>query len=476
MSSDTRNSSGRSHSTKRRRIASQGLKRALSDRQMQLLSMGGVIGVGLFYGSGQALQLAGPSILIDYAIGGLVVLIMMRALGEMTVEEPLAGSFSRHAERAMGPMAGFLTGGMWWFFWVATVMSELSAIGLLVQYWFPSFPPWIPGLIALVLFTIANLTSVKVFGEVEFWFAVLKIVAIVAFILLGLFLAVAALTGAAAHHAGFSNLWSHRGFFPKGIGGMLQAFSLVVLGYSGVETLAVTAGESQDPDESIPKAVNNVSWRILILYLGSVFVMLVAFPWTALAGHHTSPYVLLFARVGVPAAATVINAIIITSGLSSSNTGLYGGSRMLFSMADKRFLPASVKSLNGKKVPKHAVWITGLGMSVGILMTYLAPNSVYVWISSAASFAALWTWGTIVISEMLFRKHFQGKLRYPMPGWPVVPVIGLVLILGTLVAIAISPLTDISVWAGAVWLVVLVIWWLTYARRHNLEHGATSSN
>lgn len=451
-----------------RQLDSQGLKRSLSNRQMQLLSMGGVIGVGLFYGSGVALQLAGPSIIIDYAIGGLIVLIMMRALGEMTVEEPLAGSFSRHAERSIGPMAGFLTGGMWWFFWVATVMSELSAIGLLFQYWFPSFPPWIPGLIALILFTLANLSSVKVFGEVEFWFAVLKIFAIAAFIVVGLFLAMAAL-GGGGHEAGFPNLWRYHGFFPKGLGGMLQAFSLVVLGYSGVETLAVTAGESEDPLNAIPQAVSNVSWRILILYLGSVFVMLVAFPWSALAGHHTSPYVLLFARIGVPAAATVINAIIITSGLSSSNTGLYGGSRMLFSMADKHFLPPSVQRLNQKKVPKHAVWITGLGMSVGILMTYLAPNSVYVWISSAASFAALWTWGTIVVSEMLFRRRFRGRLRYPMPGWPVVPVIGLALIAATLVAIAISPLTHISVWAGGAWLVLLIVWWFAYARRHNQE-------
>ncbi|NMP21680.1 amino acid permease [Sulfobacillus sp. DSM 109850] len=442
---------------------------------MQLLSMGGVIGVGLFYGSGQALELAGPSILIDYAIGGLIVLIMMRALGEMTVEDPVAGSFSRHADRTMGPMAGFITGGMWWFFWVATVMSELSAIGLLVQYWFPSFPPWIPGLIALVLFTASNLTSVKVFGEVEFWFAVLKIFAIGAFIVVGLLLAIIALFGTSHHEAGFPNLWRYHGFFPKGLGGMLQAFSLVVLGYSGVETLAVTAGESENPMEAIPRAVTNVSWRILILYLGSVFIMLVAFPWSALAGRHTSPYVLLFARIGVPAAATIINAIIITSGLSSSNTGLYGGSRMIFSMSTERFLPSGMRTLNAKKVPKWAVWTTGLGISVGILVTYLAPNSVYVWMSSAASFAALWTWGTILVSEMLFRKRFKGKLHYPTPGWPVVPVIGLLLIAATLVAIAISPLTDVSVWSGAVWLVFLIVWWFSYARQHNSDRPDPNS-
>lgn len=447
-----------------KRLRSQGLNRALSNRQVQLLSMGGVIGVGLFYGSGVALQLAGPSILLDYAIGGVIVMIMMRALGEMTVEEPLAGSFSRHAERAMGPMAGFITGGMWWFFWVSTVMSELSAIGLLVQYWFPNFPPWIPGLIALALFTIANLTTVKVFGEVEFWFAVLKIFAIFAFMVVGLLLAVLALTNIHHHVAGFNNLWVNHGFFPKGIGGMMQAFSLVILGYSGVETLAVTAGESQDPLETMPKAVSNVSLRILVLYVGSVFVMLVAFPWTALVGHSTSPYVLLFQRVGLPAAATIINAIIITSGLSSSNTGLYGGSRMLFSMSDKKFLPSSLKSLSSRKIPKWAVALTGLFMSFGTLITYLAPGSVYVWISSAASFAALWTWGTILVTEMKLRRKTAKRLSYPMPVWPILPAVGLVLIAATLAAIAISPRTHVSVWSGAAWLAILLIWWFAYAR------------
>lgn len=444
---------------------SQGLRRSLSHRQIQLLSIGGVIGVGLFYGSGVALQFAGPSILIDYVIGGVIVFIVMRSLGEMTVEEPLAGSFSRHAEKAMGPMAGFLTGGMWWFFWVATVMSELSAIGLLVQYWFPAFPPWIPGLIALVLFTAANFTRVEVFGEVEFWFAVLKIAAILSFMLLGVLLALLALRGG-AHQAGFTNLWKYHGFFPKGLGGMLQAFSVVVLGYSGVETLAVTAGESDNPDKAIPQAVSNVSWRILILYVGSIFVMLVAFPWNALVGHHTSPYVLLFARSGIPLAATIINGIIITSGLSSSNTGLYGGSRMLFSLSKDRVIPRRLGHLSKGKVPRAAVLLTGLGMSFGILITYLSPGSVYVWISSAASFAALWTWGTILVSELIARKKSPRHLKFPVPAWPYMPLVGLLLVAGTLVAIAISPKTSLSVWAGAAWLAFLLLWWFLWGRQH----------
>ncbi len=448
----------------KKKLPNQGLRRALGSRQVQLLSMGGVIGVGLFYGAGVALKLAGPAVIIDYVIGGVIVAIVMRALGEMTVEEPLAGSFSRFANQAFGEMFGFLTGGMWWFFWVATVMSELAAIGLLIQYWFPAFPPWIPGLIALGLFVISNLFSVEVFGELEFWFAVLKILAIVSFIVLGVLVAIIGING-----AGLSNLWGHGGFLPHGIPGVLQAVSLVVLGYSGVETLAVTAGETGDPRKAIPQAVSNVSWRIVILYIGSISVMLVAFSWTSLAGRHVSPYVLLFAKAGIPLAATVINIIIISSGLSSSNTGLYGGSRMLFSMAKDGYLPISLKRLSHFKVPKLSVIITGLGMSVGILITYLAPNSVYVWISSASAFAAIWTWSMILLSEITIRKRKGGlsaSLHYPVRLWPILPILGLVLLAGLLVAIMTSPLTEVSVWSGVLWLVFLSVWWFAYSRKH----------
>jgi AAT family amino acid transporter len=413
----------------------------------------------LFYGAGVALKLAGPAVILDYILGGIIVAIVMRSLGEMTVEEPLAGSFSRFAEKAFGGMMGFITGGMWWFFWVATVMSELAAIGLLVQYWFPLFPAWVPGFVALALFVISNLLTVEVFGELEFWFAILKILAIAAFMVLGALLTVLSI-GKGADHAGISNLWTHGGFFPRGISGALEAVSLVVLGYSGVETLAVTAGETGNPLKAIPKAVSNVTWRIAILYVGSIAVMLVAFPWTALVGRSMSPYVLLFARTGIPIAATVVNIIIITSGLSSSNTGLYGGSRMLFSLANDNHLPKGLAHLSKHKVPDRAVVVTGLAMSLGVLITYLAPNSVYVWISSAAAFAAIWTWTTILVTELTLRKrHGSQGLKYPMGMWPLLPILGVILLVGMLLAIMTSPLTDVSVWSGIAWLAFLFVWW-----------------
>lgn len=450
----------RSPSKKPKAHKKPGLSRSLSPLQVQLLSIGGVIGVGLFYGAGVAVKLAGPAVILDYILGGIIVAIVMRALGEMTVKEPRAGSFSRYAESALGPFYGFLTGGMWWFFWVSTVMSELAAIGLLFQYWDPSFPAWIPGAVALVLFMVTNLFSVKVFGTLEFWFAVLKVSAILLFMGLGLYLAFASFGLGGTHRASFSNLWHYGGFSPFGLGGMMQALSLVVLGYSGVETLAVTAGETRDPDTSIPNAVQNVILRIAILYVGSIFVMLISFPWTALVHHHhASPYVLLFDRLNVPWIASVINAIIISSGLSSSNTGLYGGSRMLFSMARRGDVPKRLANLSKKQVPRLAVILTAAAISLGIVLTYVAPSSVYVWISSAASFGAIWTWGIILVSEIIKRTRSHEDLKYPMPLWPALPVIGLVLLLAIFIGIALSPLTRVSLWTGAAWLVLLAAWW-----------------
>ncbi len=448
-------------------LESQGLDRGLSNRQTRMLAIGGVIGVGLFYGASLSVKLAGPGVLLDFVLCGLIVVLVMRALGEMTVEEPKTGSFSVYAAKYLGNRIGFITAGMWWFFWVATVMSELAAIGKLLEYWFPSLPAWLPGLVALVLFTLSNLLVVRVFGELEYWFAILKVLAVSVFMIFG---ALIIFTGVFNHGdaVGFSNLWINHGFLPNGMLGVLMAISLVVQAYSGVETLAVEAGESSNPNVTMKTAFRSVTARILILYIGSMFITLCAFPWNYLINHSGSPYVLLFAKIGIPVAAGVVNLIIILSGLSSCNTGLYGGSRMLFSLAkDENFVP-SIAKLNQNKVPYLAVWITGIAISIGILITYLAPNNVYVWITSASAFASLWTWAVILISEIVFRKRAKEQnqpLRYPMPWWPVTPIIGIILLIITFVAIATSPLTRISVLSGLAWLVILFLYHVISSRK-----------
>lgn len=438
-----------------------GLNRSLSNRQIQMLAIGGVIGVGLFYGAATSVKLAGPGVLLDFLFCGILAAIVMRSLGEMTVENPVAGSFSQYASELMGPQMGFLTSGMWWFYWVATVMSELAAIGNLVQYWYPSFPAWIPGLIALILFTFSNLLAVKIFGEVEYWFAVLKVMAVIVFMTFG---GLIILTGVFNHGqaVGLTNLWANGGFLPHGWMGVVLAISLVVQAYSGIETLAVEAGESNNPASTMRQAFRTVTVRISIFYIGSILIMLSAFPWNYLIEKNVSPYVLLFSKIGIPIAAGLVNLVIIFSGLSSCNTGLYGGSRMLYGMANKGLYSAKFKKLNKNQVPHLAVWATGAMISIGIIITYLAPSNVYVWITSASAFASLWTWGIILVSELIFRRRANRKnktLQYPMPFWPALPIFGLILLAVAIIAIATSPLTYISVYGGIGWLVLL---WLYY--------------
>lgn len=447
-----------------------GLRRALSNRQVQMLAIGGVIGVGLFYGASLSVKMAGPGVFIGFVVCGLIAALVMRALGEMTVEKPVSGSFRDYAESQLGRGVGFVTGWMWWFFWTATVMSELAAIGKLLQFWFPHFPAWIPGFIALILFTASNLLAVKVFGEVEYWFAILKVLAVILFMVFGLLIMIAGVSNH-GHAVGISNLWTHGGFLPNGWAGVFASLSLVVQAYSGIETLAVEAGETANPGKNIRKAFSAVTFRILVLYVGSVFIMLSAFPWTYLTHHAGSPYVLLFAKIGIPLAAGVVNLIIILSGLSSCNTGLYGGSRMLYSMAEESHSKGLLSRVNRNQVPHGAVWVTALMILIGTVVTYVAPNSVYVWITSASAFASLWTWGVILITELVFRRRASQagrQLRMPMPMWPFLPVLGLVLLLIAFVAIVTSPDTRISVWAGLGWLAILIVYYLV--RGKNTYH------
>ncbi len=451
------------------------LQRTLSSRQISMLAIGGVIGVGLFYGAEVSVKLAGPAVILDFILCGVLVAIVMRSLGEMVVHSPVSGSFSYYASSVLSPQIGFISAGMWWFYWIATVMSELAGIGKIAQFWAPGFPVWLPGLIALILFTGSNLLAVKIFGEIEFWFALLKVLAVATFMIFGLMLM---FTGvfSQGHIETITNLWTHGGFMPNGVLGMLMAMSLVVQAYSGIETLAVESGESYNPKQALKRAFGSVTVRVGVLYVGSMLIMLSAFPWNYLLHHAGSPYVLMFSRIGIPVAATIINAIIITSGLSSCDTGLYGGSRMLYSLAREGTLSPKLGKINHNSIPNVAVWVTALAIFIGIIITYVAPNQVYVWITSASAFADLFIWGVIIVSEIQFRRKLSSaksptgsnSLDYPVPWWPVLPLIGLVMLVGIFAAFLISPLTRVSVWAGILFLAFMVMYAGVLQRRNAL--------
>lgn len=451
------------------------LRRSLKNRHIQMLAFGGVIGVGLFYGASVSVKIAGPAVLIDFILCGIIVSIVMKALGEMTIARPMAGSFSMYAREMFGEGMGFVTAGMWWFFWVATVMSELAAIGKLLEVWFPVMPAWVPGLCALVLFTASNLLVVRVFGEVEYWFAVLKLLAVGVFMLFGVLMMVTPWfhQGAAL---GVVNLTANGGFFPNGLFGIVMALSLVVQAYSGIETLAVEAGESARPQENMRRAFRGVTVRIVVVYVGSMFVMLSAFPWTYLIHHTGSPYALMFARVGIPIAAGLVNLIIILSGFSSCNTGLYGGSRMLFSMARLGLVSGKLGKLNHRQVPARAVWVTAAAILIGVIITYLDPNNAYVWITSASAFASLWTWFVILIEHVRFRRksrapamnsgdHEANTNTTTRRGGPFTSYLGIILLAIMFIFIVWSPLTRVSVFAGVIFLAILWVYHAVCKRR-----------
>lgn len=313
----------------------EGYTHALGNRQVQMIAIGGAIGVGLFLGAGGRLAAAGPALVLSYAAAGIAAFFVMRALGELVLYRPTCGSFVEYAGEFIGPWAAFTSGWMYWISWAFTGIAELTAIATYVTRWAPQFPTWLTALLALAMVLAVNLLSVKLFGELEFWFAMLKVLAIVAFLITAL-AAVIFTTGAATP----ANLVSHGGFLPGGFGVVLISLQSVVFAYAAIELVGIAAGETANPREVLPKAINGVIWRIAIFYVGSVLLLAMVLPWTAYdAG--TSPFVTFFAGLGVPWAADAMNLIVITAALSSCNSGLYSTGRILRSMALKGEAPAS---------------------------------------------------------------------------------------------------------------------------------------
>lgn len=289
------------------------LHRGLEERHINLMALGATIGVGLFLGSATAIRTAGPAILLTYLLGGIVIFLIMRALGEMAITNPVAGAFSRYARDYLGPFAGYLTGWTYWFVWIVTCMAEITAVAVYMHMWFPDVPNWIWVFISLAMMGAVNFIAVKLYGEFEFWFALIKIVTIVLMIIGGgLMITLGLGNGGVA--TGISNLWAHGGFMPHGLSGVIGALPIVMFAYLGVEMLGLTAGEARNPEKSLTKAVNSVFWRVLIFYIGALFVIMSIYPWDQI-GTQGSPFVMTFSRLGIPAAAGIINFVVLTAAL-----------------------------------------------------------------------------------------------------------------------------------------------------------------
>lgn len=446
------------------------LKRGLEARHIALMSLGAAIGVGLFLGSAGAIKIAGPAVLLTYAMGGLVIFFVMRALGEIAVEIPVAGSFSRYAQQFLGPLAGFITGWNYWFLWIVTCMAEITAVGIYMTLWFPDSPKWAWALAALVAMTLINLIAAKVFGEFEFWFAFIKVFAIIAMIVIGLAVILFGI-GNGGVATGFSNLWSHGGFMPNGFSGVIGALPIVMFAYLGVEMIGVTAGEANNPKKTLPKAINTVLWRVLIFYIGALTVILSIYPWSDMDGQ-SSPFVMMFDQVGIRYAAGIINFVVLTAALSSCNSGIFSTGRMLFNLAGQKQAPKIFHNVGKTGVPTVAILFSAIVLLIGVVLNYFVDEKVFIYLTSVSTFGAIWTWLIILFAQIKFRKTLTGtqvnKLSFKNIFYPLGSYFAIAFLFMVVVLMYFNVDTRIALIVGPIWIALLIFFYfVVYKKQKN---------
>ncbi|MEU1480961.1 amino acid permease [Streptomyces sp. NPDC005760] len=389
--------------------AGSGLQAGLKNRHLSMIAIGGVIGAGLFVGSGSGIAAAGPGILVSYALVGALVVLVMRMLGEMAAANPTSGSFSAYADRALGRWAGFSIGWLYWFFWVVVLAVEATAGAKILESWIPGVPQWAWALIVMVVLTVSNLASVSSYGEFEFWFAGIKVVAIVAFIGVGLLAVFGVLPGTHSDTAGLSNLTAHGGFLPNGPGKILTGVLMVVFSFMGSEIVTLAAGESEDPQRAVTKATNSVIWRIGVFYLGSIFIVLTLLPWNSPAITKDGSYVAALDSLGIAHAGQVMNFIVLTSVLSCLNSGLYTASRMAFSLGRRGDAPAAFGRTKRQGVPQAAILASVVFGFVAVFFNYAWPDTVFLFLLNSSGAIALFVWLVICFSQLRMRRIIQAE-------------------------------------------------------------------
>ena len=439
-------------------ITSTGLHRALKNRHIQMIALGGAIGTGLFYGSADSIQIAGPSVVVTYLLGGVAIFFIMRALGEMAVDYPTSGAFSYFAYKNWSERAGFVSGWNYWFNYILVSMVELVVVGVYVQFWFPDMPRWLTAAIFLVLITCANLIGVRAFGEFEFWFAIIKVVAVLAMIVVGIVIICVGYGGQPA--PGLSNLWDHGGFFPMGVGGTIAALVVVMFSFGGVELVGITAGEADNPKKTIPMAINQIVYRILIFYVGAILVITAVYRWDMINGD-ASPFVEMFDSVGFAAAAHVLNVVVITAAMSVYNSGLYSNGRMLMSLAHQGNAPAYLKKVSKRGVPIAGVFTSSAITAIAVVVSFFLSGQAFNYLMSIATIAGVINWTMILITQMKFRKRIgpeaSSKLEFKLPGFPVINWVVLAFLALVVIMMCRNPNYLPAVIAGPIWLAILLV-------------------
>ena len=437
------------------------------------MALGSAIGTGLFYGSASAIQQAGPAVLLAYLIGGAAVFMVMRALGEMAVHHPVAGSFSHYATRYLGPLAGFVLGWTYAFEMIIVCLADVTAFGIYMGFWFPEVPRWIWVLGIVFLIAALNLCNVKVFGETEFWLSLLKVGAIIAMILAGfgimLFGIGSSTTGT---EIGIANLWAHGGFMPNGVAGLIASFAVVMFAFGGIEVIGITAGEAKDPQRSLPSAINAVPLRILLFYVLTLFVLMSIYPWPQI-GTQGSPFVQIFDNLGIASAATILNIVVISAAVSAINSDIFGAGRMMYGLARDGQAPASFAHLSRQGVPWMTVVVMGVTLLGGVVLNYLIPKDVFLLIASLATFATVWVWLMILLTQVAMRRAMSAEevaeLKFPVPFWPYAPAAAIVFMLFIFGVLGYFPDNRAALIVGAVWIVLLVIAYRLWVKPKSLK-------
>ncbi|MFF9867826.1 amino acid permease [Streptomyces sp. NPDC013953] len=445
----------------------EGYQRGLGARQIQMIAIGGAIGTGLFLGAGKAISKAGPSLILAYAIAGLVIFFIMRALGELLMYRPVSGSFSEYAREFVGPFAGFVTGWTYWLFWVVTGITEVTAAATYMTYWW-DIAQWVSALVFTIVLYGANLISVKLFGELEFWFSMVKVTAIIGMILICAGILTLGFSDA-GDTASVTHLWADGGFFPKGIGGTVMTLQIVMFAFLAVELVGVTAGESKDPEKTLPKAINTVPWRIAVFYVGALIMILSVVPWTHFQPG-VSPFVAAFEQMGLGVGAAIVNFVVLTAALSSCNSGMYSTGRMLRDLALNGQGPALFTRLTKSGTPLIGTTFSAGLMLVGVWINYQWPGDAFEKVVSFATISGMWAWIMILVSQIRYRARAdRGELpqsSFRAPGAPYTSWFALLFILGVIVMMGVDEEARVSLYCAPLWALILGVSYLVLKARN----------
>lgn len=443
-----------------------GLRRTLGAGRLAMIAIGGAIGTGLFLGSGFAISLAGPAVLVSYAVGALIALLLMGCLAEMTVAHPTTGSFGAYAEYYLGPLAGFLVRYAYWACIVLAVGTEVTAVALYMHFWFPAPPGWLWILLFSGLLITVNALSVDVFGAVEYWFSAIKVAAIVLFIALAGWIVLRA-TGSGPAAPGFHYYLDHGGFFPKGLWGAWVAVIMAVFSYLSIEMIAVAAGEAAHPEVAVVRAFRSTVARLVLFYLLTLALVLAIVPWTAV-GVDESPFIKVMRALGVPAAAGILNFVILIAALSAMNSQLYITTRMMFSLARAGCAPRRFGVLSERGVPLNSLLLSSSGVALATVLSVLAPQRSFILMVAIASFGALFTWMMIFVTHYCFRRarvrDGAPRLPFALPGFPYTTLLGAGLMAAVLITTVFTPQFRMTLVFGIPFLAALA---LVYRLRHH---------